>query len=258
MTDIERRLTRSLTARADRQVETGELARAAVSRAGRMRARRRAVGTAALTALLVAGFFGVRVLLPEPKDTTLPVALGVAPAASRGEGIGTDPALLHFDVDLRAFGELAGGKQPAFTDWLSAEGHESVSVYGSDNSLLAAVYLAPSASDLKRALRPLTSAAVDTSVRGRPAKADTFDIGVAGLQYTDLRWEPRAGVFAAVWAPDPVTAAKVFDAVRLDRAQRCVTPMRLLALPGGGAGPSARRRCGPGRCREGTCGAGPA
>jgi hypothetical protein len=232
MTDIERRIARSLTARADRQVEVGGLAQLAVGRARRMRARRRTVGTVAVVVLLVAGFAGARALLPAAKDTTLPVALGIAPAGSRPEGIGTDPALLHFDVDLGAFGALAG-RQPASTDWVSAEDHESVNVYGSDNSLLAAVYLAPSATDLKRALRPLHSTAVDTTVRGRPAKADTFDIGVAGLQYTDLRWEPRPGVFAAVWAPDLATAAKVFDAVRLDRAQRCVTPMRLSTLPAG-------------------------
>ncbi|MEV4511630.1 hypothetical protein AB0K00_21965 [Dactylosporangium sp. NPDC049525] len=232
MTDIETRLARSLTARADRTVEVGALAHRAVVRAGRMRARRRAGGTVAVTVLLVAGFLGVRALLPERKDTTLPVALGIPPAASRPEGIGTDPALLHFDVDLRAF-EAVTGKRPAFTDWMSAEDHESVSVYGSDNSLLAGVYLAPTATDLKRALRPVSSAAVDTTVGGRPAKADTFDIGVAGLQYTDLRWQPRDGIFAAVWAPDLATATKVFDAVRLDRAQRCVTPMRLSPLPAG-------------------------
>jgi hypothetical protein len=233
MTDIETRLTLSLTARADRQVEVGGLAHRAVVRAGRLRARRRVAGTAAVVVLLVAGFLGVRTLLPEPKDTTLPVALGIPPAASRPEGIGTDPGLLHFDIDLRAFQQVTGGPVPAFTDWVSAEDHESVSVYGPENQLLAGVYVAPTASDLRRALRPLNSTAVDTTVGGRPAKADTFDIGVAGLMYTDLRWEPRDGIFAAVWAPDLATAAKVFDAVRLDRAQRCVTPMRLSALPAG-------------------------
>jgi hypothetical protein len=250
MTDVERRLTRSLTARADRQVDAGGLAQLAVRRAGRMRVRRRVAAAAAVAVLLVGGFVGVRTLLPEPKDTTLPAALGVAPAASRPEGIGTDPALLHFDIDLRAFGAQAG-RQPAYTAWVSAEDHESVSVYGADNSLLAAVHVAPSASDLKRALRPLTSAAVDTTVRGRPAKADTFDIGVAGLLYTDLRWEPRSGIFAAVWAPDLATAATVFDAVRLDRAQRCVTPMRLATLPAGarwtGCGTAVRAGQQPGR-----------
>lgn len=232
MSDIETRLAASLTARADRPVQVGGLAQQAVTRAGRIRARRRITGTAAVAVLLVAGLLGVHTLLPERKDTTLPVALGVPSAASRPEGIGTDPALLHFDIDLRAF-KAGGGGQPAYTEWVSAQDHEAVSVYASDNSLLATVHLAPTATDLKRALRPLSSAAVDTTVGGRPAKADTFDIGVQGLRYTDLRWETRDGIFAAVWAPDAAIAAKAFDAVRPDRVQRCVTPMRLSALPAG-------------------------
>ncbi|GAA3236553.1 hypothetical protein ACFO1B_25595 [Dactylosporangium siamense] len=231
MTDIETRLARSLTARADRPVEVDGLARLAMTRAGRIRARHRVVTGAAVAVLVVAGVVGVRALLPERKDTTLPVALGIPSAASRPEAIGTDPGLLHFDVDVRAF-----GVPPAFTVWGSAEDHESVSVYASDNSLIAAVYLAPTASDLKRALRPLSSTAVDTTVGGRPAKADTFEVGAGdpAVRYTDLRWEPRDGIFAAVWAPDRASAAKAFDAVRLDRAQRCVTPMRLSELPAGG------------------------
>ncbi len=227
MSDIETRLVASLTARVDRAVEIDGLAQGAVARAGRIRGRRRVVGAAAAVVLLVSGLLGVHTLLPERKDTTLPVALGIPSAASRPEGIGTDPGLLHFDIDLDGF------KEPAYTDWLSGEDYEGVSVYAADNSLLAAVYLAPSATDLKRALRPLNSGAVDTSVGGRAAKAGTFDVGVQGLQYTDLRWEPRDGIFAAVWAPDVASAVRAFGAVRLDRAQRCVTPLRLAALPEG-------------------------
>ena len=88
MTDIETRIARSLAARVDRPVEVGALARLAVVRAGRVRARRRVVGAVAVAVFVVVGAVGVRTLPPDSKDTTLPVALGIPPAASRPEGIG--------------------------------------------------------------------------------------------------------------------------------------------------------------------------
>lgn len=231
MSEFETRLAESLTARADRPVEVVGLAHRAVSRAGRIWIRRRVAGVAAAVVLLVGGAVGVHTLLPEKKDTTLPVALGVPSALSRPEGIGADPALLHLDLDVRAVG-AATGREPVVTAWVSAEDREAVSVYGAGDTFIAAVYLAPSASDLKRSLRPLNPTATDTTVAGRPARVDTFGSGPDDT-YTDLRWEPHDGIFAAVWARDAATAAKVFDAVRLDRVQRCVTPMRLSGLPAG-------------------------
>jgi hypothetical protein len=227
MTDIEGVLGPSLAARAGRvHVQAGELARGAMVKAGRMRARRRVAGLVATAVLVVGGAAGVRAALPERKDTTLPAALGVPSALSRPDGIGADPALLHFDLDLRAF-EAAVGQRPAIVDWVSAEEHEAVTVYGADHAAIAAVHLAPSALDLKRAVPPPDVTAVASTVRGRSGKAYPLDGG------TDLRWEPVDGIFVAVLARDQATAERVFAAVRLDRVQRCVTPMRLSALPAG-------------------------
>ncbi|MEV4140329.1 hypothetical protein AB0J72_50235 [Dactylosporangium sp. NPDC049742] len=227
MSGIEDKLVRSLAARAGAtQVEAGELARLAVRRAGRMRARRRVAGVAAAVVLIVGAAVGVQAMLPQRKDTTLPVALGVPSALSRPEGIGADPALLHLDLDLKAFDDVG------VVDWVSGEDRESVTVYGQDHELVAAVYVAPTVVDLKRGLRPLSSAAVDVTVGGRPGRADTFDPG-NGQRFTDLRWEPVDGIFVAVWARDLAAAQRVYGAVRLDRVQRCVTPMRLSELPAG-------------------------
>lgn len=230
MSGIETRLAQSLAARAGRgQVEVGELAGRAMTTAGRIRTRRRVAGGAALVVLVMAAAFGVRAVLPERNDTTLPVALGVPSALSRPEGIGEDPGLLHFDLDM---GKLPGDARASIVVWSSEEERESVAVYAADDRLIAAVHLAPSALDLRRGLPTFDAAAVDTTVGGRPGKVGTVEVGNL-MPYADLRWEPRDGIFAAVWARDRATAERVFDAVRLDRVQRCVTPMRLSALPAG-------------------------
>jgi hypothetical protein len=165
-----------------------------------------------------------------PAQTTLPLATAGLPG-----GIGSDPALLHFDVDLPVFKGRA-----ASIEWISGIGYEAAHVYqdGQDEQRWVDVTLDPT--DSSRTTRldaqlasPLTDAGRELVVAGRPARLQqvTYLANPAWL----LRWQPAPDVFGAVivTGQDEGLAVSVAGAVRLDRVQRCVMPLRLSALPAG-------------------------
>src|SRR5262245_50916422 len=140
MTDFESRIADSLQARADRRIETDRLRAGAVTRAGRLRWRRRVVTS--LGAATVAALILTAVLVrpaPSPdgpaQQTTLPTAVGVSGAADNPGAIGTDPAILHFDVDLEPLD--AAGLAVTSTEWISVSGYERVVLYGPGDTLWA-------------------------------------------------------------------------------------------------------------------------
>lgn len=139
MIDIEARVTESLRADAERTPSSAHLHDRAVARARTIRRRRRVVAAAGATALAAAGLLLVphpgtsqHVTVPGPSPvhtraasppgpTTLPEVTGVPTAADRPTVLGTDPAVLHFDLNLAAIGGTA-------SQWTSHTTFESVQV----------------------------------------------------------------------------------------------------------------------------------
>jgi hypothetical protein len=231
MMDLEPRVAQSLAARADRPVEVDRLRAGAIRRARGIRRRRRQLVAAGLAFIALLGVASVRAAAPvgrplpsqRPEPTTLPSAVGVAPAIERPVDIGTDPALLHFDLDL-------GGLNADITEWVSANGYERAIIY---SAAIGQVYIAHTLAALP-AVDPTAGRVEQTTVDGRPAALRRIPDSGGGVTW-DLRWEPAAGVQAAVFAggDDPAYAVKVAGTLRLDRAQRCVAPIHLSEMPPG-------------------------
>lgn len=221
MTDIESRVTASLAARADQRIDVHRLREGAIARARVLRRRRRMFGTAGL-----AGVATVAVLLAGPlAPPVAPPSLGVASALDRPQDIGTDPALLHFDVEL-------GGLDAGSAEWISAGGYERAIIYDATDQQWASVYIAHTQAALDAAAPPTSGQVEQTTVGGRPAALRRIQIGDITWE---LRWQPTDGVFAVVYVnrDDRALAVTVAEAVRLDRAQRCAVPLRLTELPVG-------------------------
>ncbi|GGM56196.1 hypothetical protein ACFFX1_07730 [Dactylosporangium sucinum] len=221
MTDLESRVTATLTARADRRISTDALGGAAIRRAHTIRRRRRAVGAAGVAAVLVALFAMVRLPAPGVGDAGLPVAAG-------GGEVGTDPSIVHFALDYGVLDKATA------TEWVSSsEGYEKATVYAGDDRWWVTFYLATDEAILDRAAGDDHGAEASTTVRGEPAilREGFYDSARA----FEIRWEPRPGVHAMLLASVNTAdfALRVADSIRLDRALRCVMPLRLTDLPPG-------------------------
>jgi hypothetical protein len=159
MIDLTSTIRESLRARAARGVAADGLHDRVLTRSRVIRRRRRAFATSAgvgLVAATTAGVLATPGLLPgawfggpggsdgftEPgvaeavasltatadrvatgnrRPTTLPELTGVPPAADRPAAVGSDPGVLHFDVDLT-------GLNATETGWTSGPGYESVEI----------------------------------------------------------------------------------------------------------------------------------
>ena len=231
MTDLESRVSDVLTRRAQRPIEVERLCANAVRRATARR-RRRAIAGAAALVVAVAAVVG---LVERPGHAGPQTPLPLESAAPRG-GIGSDPALLHFGLDMSAFDGRATS-----TEWISGMGYEAVHVYADDapnNRRWVDVTLSPT--DASRTARldpqlatPLADAGRELLVAGRPAwlQQVTYRGDPAWL----LRWQPARDVFGAVivTGQDERLATRVARAVRPGWVQRCVMPLRLAELPPG-------------------------
>ncbi|MET7395389.1 hypothetical protein ABZS66_18045 [Dactylosporangium sp. NPDC005572] len=221
MTDLETRLTATLTARADRPVSTDALGAAAVRRAHIVRRRRRAIGAAGLAAVLVALFAVVRLPAPGVGDNGLPVAAG-------GGEVGTDPSVVHFALDYGVLDKTVA------TEWVSSsKGYEKATVYDGENRWWVTFYLATDEAILDRAAGDDHGAEEPSTVNGEPAllREGFYD----NARAFEIRWEPRPGVHAMLLASVNTAdfALQVAESIRLDRALRCVMPLRLTELPPG-------------------------
>jgi hypothetical protein len=281
-TDFESRIADSLHARADRPIETAGLRTAALARARVIR-RRQVSGAVAGAGLAVAAVAvvaaGVTAASPGPAadgpaaspesdvvevmgSTTLPGLPGVPSAAEQPAAVGTDPAALHFDVDLAALAATA-------SDWHSGPGYEGVTVPITDDTPRVDLYIGPDAGALDAArpnpgpyvilddggvTRLYDEAAPEpTTVDGRPATLqevtprydgsgvpegaraagfEAFQHGQDGPVWV-LRWQPVAGLHVIAQSSDQDLVYAAAAALRVDRAQRCAVPLRLSAAPAG-------------------------
>jgi hypothetical protein len=230
MTDIESRVRDVLAQRAQRPVEVERLRTNAVRRARTIHRRRVAAGAVAAI-VAVAGVAGlVRLPGAARPETSLPLE-----TAAVSGGIGTDPALLHFDLDLSAFNGRASS-----TEWISGMGYEAAHVYENDADNRRWVDVALTPTDSARTTRldaqlasPLTDGGRKLFVATRPARLQ--QVTYLGNPAWLLRWQPARDVFGTVivTGQEEQLAARVARAVRLDRVQRCVMPLRLTELPAG-------------------------
>jgi hypothetical protein len=230
MTDIESRVSDVLTRRAQRPIEVERLRTNAIRRATRIRRRRLTAGTVAVI-VAVAGVIAL-IRLPgyAPEETNLPLETAAAPG-----GIGSDPALLHFDVDLSVFkGRVVS------TEWISGIGYEAVHVYRDDRDDRRWVDVVLAPTDAARTTRldaqlasPPAAAGRELVVAGRPARLQ--QVTYLGNPAWLLRWQPAPDVFGTVivTGQDEQLAVPVARAVHLDRVQRCAMPLWLSELPAG-------------------------
>lgn len=284
MSDIESKVINSLRAGTDpgRPIDTGQLRTGAIARARAIRARRHVVGTATALGLVAVVGAGVLTLprpgaggdaaevgwgaesaatvgsdtaLAAPPATTLPRAPGVPSAEQNPAAVGTDPSVLHFDLDFAALGRVVSGVDAS--EWRSDKGYEKVSVPGESGSgPKAEVIIAqnPEVIDRVRSMPGWTGHRRDgtrietheegpvtpIAVRGKPGTLSKATLAVKWPNGRDewswmVVWQPRAGLyaFAQVFSADRSVALAVAEAVRFDRAQRCAVPLRLTALPAG-------------------------
>jgi len=298
MIDIEAKVADSLRAEADQTITGQGLRNRAIARAATIRRRRRAIAVVAgvgLAAVLTAGVVAAPRLIPAgegrnldgvaegripatpktrgpasaPGPTTLPEITGVATAGEQPTIVGTEPGVLHFDVNVAAL----DARVAEVSEWVPGQGYESVAfTAGASSAPVADVFLSPSISRLNTVRTPPGDHGIGaegttiplydegpeepTTVHGRPGTVQKTtangrspldvrpDLGLSGEWNFSkdlgpvswvLRWQPVDGLHAVVQVRngDRALAYAVADALRLDHAQRCVTPLRLTAVPAG-------------------------
>jgi hypothetical protein len=199
-TELESRVGDALAGRVDRPFPVEHLREQAIRRAGAIRRRRRILGTAAAALIVVCVIALVRSPGVGAPGTTLPLETAAPPG-----GVGSDPGLLHFDLDPGVLGDRV-----ASTEWISGLGYERVTARDAEDAELFTVYLAPDVASIDRLV------------------AVRHDV-----EYQQLRWQPADGVFGMVVTigDDDRLRRQVAAAVRTDRVQRCVMPLRLAELP---------------------------
>jgi hypothetical protein len=273
--DLEKSIAATLHTRADRPVDTDALLAAATGRARVIGTRRKLLvvgavaavvavtGTAVATAPDLFAGRAARPAAPSQSPSTeapvpgltppppggyqvpsLPLATGVAGAAARPDLVGTDPAVLHFDLDSAAAGAYA-------VEWTSGEGHEAVDIQRPKGRLH--LDLGPDLAKLDGLSRDGGFSDIwDTGIRsggGNPVAQPRQSASVGGLpgtldetRYFDgtsvwvLRWQPVKGLWARVEGSgkrDDVMAFAEQVPAGLARSRRCVVPVEIGKLPAG-------------------------
>jgi hypothetical protein len=278
-TEIEDLVESTLHARADGRTPTPALYERAVRRGRSLRRRRQSFacgGVAVAVAVVVAGVAVAPAVLqfrarptvgaappvqpPPPVQasptpprnggpTTLPPARAW-PAGARPSVVGTDPGVVHFDLDLAALHATG-------SEWNTDDGFESAVVFtgNSDTYHVASyLYLSPDEAVLRGRMwgakptglvngvprTPPPAATEPVDVHGRPGTVERFGTAVRAPDGTRqgphlaLRWQPVDGLWAGVDLYGDVSdAMAVADALRLDRTQRCVVPVHATVVPAG-------------------------
>lgn len=281
-TDIESRVAATLRADADRVVQVTGLREGAIARAGGIRRRRRMLTGVVgvwLTAVIGVGIVVAPRALPNtgaaadasgsaavptvgsgstgaaggagptsaPGPTSLPELTDVPSAARQPAAVGTDPAVLHFDVNLALLGAEV-------SDWTAGKGYESVAIPDRSGGRQVEILLGPDAAVLEEAKSPPGQVLFrgrpgqlppsqqgpeePTTVNGRPGTLQKVvelpGTAAAGTSWL-LRWQPMAGlhVLVQVFGDDPAPGRAAAAAIRLDHAQRCAVPVRLDRVPAG-------------------------
>ncbi|HTJ36995.1 MAG TPA: hypothetical protein VL738_27535 [Dactylosporangium sp.] len=205
MTDLEGRVSAALMERADRTLAVDGLHEKAVRTARGIR-RRRWFGTAA-AAIVAAGALLLGLTAGGAVTTSLPLETAAPPG-----GVGSDPALLHFDIDMSRMPPRLRDRVVAM-EWVSGKGYEKVTGVGRDDQLVFMIALTTETDRAREWVAGLDGG--DT----RAMEWGSSDTGSAGVVAT--RWDDRE----LFW--------DVIRAVRMDRVQRCVMPLHLAELPEG-------------------------
>jgi hypothetical protein len=200
--DLETRVRTTLADRAAHTATIAGLGERAARRGRRIRRFRILVGTAAAAIVAVTSFAAYP---RTPEATTLPAETAAPPG-----GIGSDRALLHFDVDLTRLPPALTDRITA-TEWVSGDGYEH--------------FLGLDAEQ-----KTVLSVAMSTDPTRLDGWMQTENVG----ETRALRWHRGdvEAVSALDWA-DRDLLPQVEQAVRFDRVQRCVMPLYLSELPDG-------------------------
>ncbi|WP_420115719.1 hypothetical protein [Micromonospora sp.] len=242
MTELDQRISETLRERAEGLVDIDRLTVRAVV-GGRARRRRRRVGVGVALGLVVVLGLGVPTVAdhsgrlpwtsaePSPATVVPPRAPTAATAALRPDLVGTDPTLLHFGIDPARAGYLG---------WEAGQGVESVRLAVSGGRQVV-LDLGRTPADVEQALHEGMSYGTAPDAESELVTAADFDgtvrtvapAGPGGEPGWILRWQPVAGLYARVTTvgPNDRDLRTVAQALRLDEAYRCATPLRLTALP---------------------------
>ncbi|MGB2569854.1 hypothetical protein ACPFP2_15570 [Micromonospora citrea] len=231
MTDLDERITSTLRAHAEGEVDSHRLLRDSLARGRRRRLRRRAVTATALALVGVLGVLGTHldVLPSRPAWTAAtpapPPVLGVPGALAEPTLVGTDPHLLHFGVDPA---------RARLLTWRTGGGVEGGRL-DLGGGRIVAVDLSTDVAAVERSVHqgmtypdtPATAAGFDGRVQRVPSP------GPGGQPGWFLRWQPVPGLFVRVHTVDDDDGGlrEAVAALRLDEVHRCATPLRLTTLP---------------------------
>jgi hypothetical protein len=166
-----------------------------------------------------------------PRRPGLPVAQGVPGAGQRPELLNSDPRVVHFDIDQSAVPGLR------WLGWRTSRFGETLTVGVRVPEKDQAINLQLAHGQVPRPTNlPEPAQTSPTTVGGRPATIERYVMpGMAahGLGYWQLTWYPANGLHAVVSTQGKSgdVLAAVAGALRFDRAQRCVLPLRMTGLP---------------------------
>ncbi|MFG1842725.1 hypothetical protein ACGFH8_30360 [Micromonospora sp. NPDC049175] len=236
--DLDQRLTATLTQRAGGDIDPTPIVEQARRRGRRLRRRRRgfvAGGVAAMCVALTAAVLTMPIdgstddpIVPA-SALMLPEAAGQLGATARPEDVGADPDTVHFSTD-----SLVDGAE--YATWSAGRGVESVEFRGPTGQARFALARTVAALDelqqtLSSAGRP--QARTDVRVGDRPGVAWFDTSGDQKLWF--VRWQPGDGLWAQLdtYAGSRDEATATASRVRFDAAHRCVVPFRLESLPPG-------------------------
>ncbi len=235
--------------------------------AGRRAVRRRryAAGAVAAGAVLVlaagalalprAGTPGLPVGAPSATTSypipQLPTAAGVPGAVDRPDLVGSDPRLLHFAIGASSWPlGSATYHSGAGTESLQAGGLDvTVSRSQSDAEVTANPRVSESVGSPTPGVDgmrvdyssgpgtvPGTVSRTPTTVQGRPATLISITFPSGTYPFWGLLWQPVDGLWVGLSTQTVSGVDEMWrdvDALRLDRAQHCVVPFQLAALPAG-------------------------
>jgi hypothetical protein len=164
--------------------------------------------------------------------TSLPEARGVPVAADRPDLVGTDPSVLHMDIQLSIFPALV------YSTWESRPGAESIQVTFDQHGLPGRALRVTITRDEHEAARSAPQQRSERreqiTVHGRPATLERYPQADSDSPSTWLlRWQPVDGLWAIVDALDATDAIPrlAAETLRLDRAQYCAQPLVATVAP---------------------------
>ncbi|GAA5182556.1 hypothetical protein GCM10023322_19810 [Rugosimonospora acidiphila] len=158
----------------------------------------------------------------------LPVAAGAVIARTDPAVVGSDPLLLHFEVDPAVL-----PAQFLEAEWRSLDGLEDLNVQTTKALPFGDPGFKVQVSHQAQDLDKLSSGGRRAVRVGATTGTLSLDQS-QGISAAELRWQPVPGLWAQVQVTGGESAAlRVANAVGFDRVSRCVVPFRLTSVPAG-------------------------